>query len=163
MALAEGGLFAAVMMVLGIAPSRRTLPPHLVLVHPSGEPVPDVIDVCPDVIEDVVDVFEDTTPDASDRPTSGETVTLPSKVASTRAFVSWWRGLDDVPAEITQRYMLGLYHEYCEVADVIPLSGRQLVNKIKRHGVEAKRAPTKIVKGQQRRPTLYRLRRGRTC
>lgn len=141
MALAEGGVFAALIMAFGAIPRRAQPPPS----YPVLE-----------VATDVSIVEADVTVDVSDAQTCRE---QPAKVASTRAFVRWWRTLDDVPVEITQRYLLGLYAEFCELENLIPLSDRQLVNVLKKHGVESYRPAAKIVNGQQRRPTLYRLRR----
>lgn len=167
MGVFEGGLVAALAgAVLGIAPARRWMP------QPAGfkpvqlvriEPVLDLSDVMLDRSEDVSDVC----PDVSARPVgpsamSGDVSVRPpdppTKAASTRAFVKWWRGLSDVPAEISMRYLLGLYAEYCELENVAPLSERQLQCKLKTNGVESYRGETKIVNGKMHRPTIYRIR-----
>ena len=154
MGVFEGGLFAALTMALGgIAPGQRWMPQTVSFrpVRPVRiEPVLDVSDVLPDVS----DVKPDTSRDTSVRPSEPAT-----KLASTRAFVKWWRTLPDVPHEVSQRYLCALYAEYCEIENVIPLSDRQLVNKIKTAGVESFRKPAKIVNGKNHRPTCYRLRR----
>ncbi|MBK8255653.1 MAG: hypothetical protein IPK82_23685 [Polyangiaceae bacterium] len=153
MAMFEGGLIAALTMAFGIAPGRRFMPrsvEYRPLALARIEPVLDVSDVCPDV----ADAKPDKSIDMSVRP-----VEVPTRLASTRAFVKWWRTLPDVPGEVSQRYLCALYAEYCEHENVVPLSDRQLVNKIKQHGVEAFRKPAKIVGGKQHRPTAYRLRR----
>lgn len=149
----EGGLFAALTMALGIAPSRRWMPQtvvHRPLLLTRVEPVLDLSDVTPDV----PDAKPDKSCDTSIRP-----VEAPTKLASTRAFVKWWRTLPDVPAEVSQRYLCALYAEYCEHEHVVPLSDRQLVNKIKGHGVESFRKPAKIINGKHHRPTFYRPKR----
>lgn len=172
MGVFEGGLVAALAgAVVGIAPARRWMP------QPAGfkpvqlvriEPVLDLSDVMSDQSGNVSDVCLDVSPrpvglsavsaDLSVRPPDP-----PTRAASTRAFVKWWRGLSDVPAEISQRYLLGLYAEFCEVENVAPLSDRQLLNKLKTNGVEVSRAQTKIVNGKMHRPTVYRLKsRGRS-
>lgn len=143
----EGGVLAALIAAIGIAPDRRVMPVRLV------HPVP-LVDLSGDVSADVADVAEDDASDGSDGQTGDKPIMRP---ASTRAFVKWWRDLKDVPPEITQRYLLGLYHEFCEVTDVVPLSDRQLVNTIKRHGVAVSRPPARIVNGKQRRPTYYAI------
>jgi len=84
---------------------------------------------------------------------------LPTKLASTRAFVKWWRARPGSSHEVSQSDLIKLYAEYCEIENVIPLSDRQLLNKIKTAGVEAFRKPAKIVNGKNHRPTAYRLRR----
>ena len=160
MGVFEGGLFAALTMAFGIAPGRRWMPQTVALkVVPNVriEPVLDVSDVMPDV--------SDARPDQSRGPsaTSADVSVRPSepatKLASTRAFVKWWRTIPDVPHEVSQRYLCALYAEYCEHENVLPLSDRQLLNKIKQHGVETFRKPARIVYGKQHRPTAYRLRR----
>lgn len=160
MAAFEGGLFAALTMAFGIAPGRRWMPQTVELkVVPNVriEPVLDLSDVVPDVSDARPDQSQDlsaTYSDTSVRPSDPAT-----KLASARAFVKWWRTLSDVPHEVSQRYLCALYAEYCEIENVIPLSDRQLLNKIKQHGVEAFRKPAKIVNGKNHRPTAYRLRR----
>lgn len=149
----EGGLFAALTMAFGIAPGRRWMPQTVVqrpLLLTRVEPVLDLSDVMPDVSQDVAIPVSD----KSVRP-----VEAPTRLASTRAFVKWWRTLPDVPAEVSQRYLCALYAEYCEHDHVVPLSDRQLVNKIKGHGVESFRKPAKIINGKHHRPTAYRIRR----
>lgn len=160
MAAFEGGLFAALTMAFGIAPGRRWMPQTVELkVVPTVriEPVLDVSDVLPDVSDVIPDQSRNTSavsPGTSVRPSEPAT-----KLASTRAFVKWWRTLPDVPHEVSQRYLCALYAEYCEIENVIPLTDRQLVNKIKTAGVESFRKPAKIVNGKNHRPTCYRLRR----
>lgn len=150
MALCEGGVIAAVIVALGLAP-RRAMPLQAIVVPQLPMPQEDTFeDVSADLSGDVSDT--------STGPTSPET-SQASKLASTRAFVKWWRSLEDIPHEITQRYLLSLYAEFCEVENVIPLSDRQLLNKIKSHGVNARRPPAKIVDGKMHRPTLYAPRR----
>lgn len=149
----EGGLFAALTMALGIAPSRRWMPQtveHRPLLLARVEPVLDLSDVMPNVSQDVAIPVHN----QSVRP-----VEAPTKLASTRAFVKWWRALPDVPAEVSQRYLCALYAEYCEHEHVVPLSDRQLVNKIKGHGVESFRKPARIINGKHHRPTFYRPKR----
>ncbi len=153
MAAFEGGLFAALTMALGIAPGRRWMPQtveYKPLALTRVEPVLDLSDVKPDQSADT----SAASLDLSVRPSEPAT-----KLASTRAFVKWWRTLPDVPHEVSQRYLCALYAEYCEIENVIPLSDRQLVNKIKTAGVESFRKPAKIVNGKNHRPTCYRLRR----
>lgn len=137
MALWEGGVLAGIVVALGIAP-KRTMPPLAVPVL------------------SVPDAWCDTSTDTSASPTSIET-SPPSKGASTRAFVKWWRSLDDVPVHVTQRYLCGLYAEFCEHENLIPLSDRQLMNAIKKHGVRSMRPAAKVVRGKLHRPTLYSL------
>lgn len=161
MGVFEGGLFAALTMALGgIAPGQRWMPQTVdlkVVPNVRIEPVLDLSDVVPDVSDVIPDQSRNTSavsPDTSVRPSEPAT-----KLASTRAFVKWWRTLPDVPHEVSQRYLCALYAEYCEIENVIPLSDRQLVNKIKTAGVESFRKPAKIVNGKNHRPTCYRLRR----
>lgn len=145
MAFAEGGIFAALIMAFGAIP-KRAQPPQMLASYPVIEAEPDTSEAI------ILDVSETPAADVSDGQTSP-----PAKLASTRAFVRWWRTLDDVPAWITQRYLIALYAEFCELENLIPLSDRQLVNAIKKHGVESDRPAAKIVNGKQRRPTLYHL------
>lgn len=163
MGVFEGGLFAALTMALGgIAPGQRWMPQTVsfrpvrpVRIEPVldlSDVMPDQSDVCPDVSPGPVG------PSAASADLSVRPPDPPTRAASTRAFVRWWRGLSDVPAEISQRYLLGLYAEFCEVENVAPLSDRQLLNKLKTNGVESFRAPTKIVNGKMHRPTIYRIR-----
>ena len=161
--MALGEVFFAALALMGIAPGRQTMPAHLMIDYrsPGGEPR-DVTNVVKCVAmsvtsgaPDVLDVSCDASCDAScdtSRPSAA-----PVKKASTRAFVKWWRGLDDVPAVIPQRMMLSLYHEFCDYHDLLPLSDRQLLNKIKSCGVEKYRPPAKVVAGRMHRPTIYRL------
>ncbi len=81
-----------------------------------------------------------------------------TKSASTRAFVKWWRARPAAAHEVSQADLIKLYAEYCEIENVLPLSDRQLVNKIKTAGVESFRRPAKIVNGKHHRPTCYRIR-----
>lgn len=144
MALAEGGIFAALIGLIGMMPKREfALPP----------PVYPVIEVEPDDLSADVSGHPS---DVSDRPTSP-----PTKLASTRAFVKWWRTVSEVPNEVTQRYLCALYGEFCEHEHLVPLSDRQLLNKIKQHGVESYRPPARIVRGKMHRPTFYKLKRAR--
>lgn len=160
MAAFEGGLFAALTMAFGIAPGRRWMPQTVEFKPVRSvriEPVLDVSDVVPNVSDARPDQSQDqsaTSPDTSVRPSEPAT-----KLASTRAFVKWWRTLPDVPHEVSQRYLCALYAEYCEHENVVPMSDRQLLNKIKQHGVETFRKPARIVDGKQHRPTAYRLKR----
>ena len=160
MGVFEGGLFAALTMAFGIAPGRRWMPQTVEFKPVRSvriEPVLDVSDVVPNVSDARPDQSQDqsaTSPDTSVRPSEPAT-----KLASTRAFVKWWRTLPDVPHEVSQRYLCALYAEYCEIENVIPLSDRQLVNKIKTAGVESFRKPAKIVNGKNHRPTCYRIKR----
>ena len=147
MAFAEGCIFAALILAFGVTP-RRVESPQMLASYP-------VLDVTLDASPLEADVTADVS--------NGRTCLEPaSKQASTRAFVKWWRTLDDMPVWITQRTLLCLYAEYCELENVIPLSDRQLVNAIKKHGVESDRPAAKIVNGKQRRPTVYRLKGKRT-
>lgn len=164
MALWEGSVIAAVIALFGVAP-KRVMPPHLFVVPILPMPVHDAShDVSTDVSADVSDT--------SSGQTGPETSTAPSKTASPRAFVKWWRALDEarkqlqdghrcrgvvLPSEVTQRVLLGLYAEFCEGENLIPLSDRQLLNKIKSHGVRVRRPPAKLVDGKLRRPSMYSL------
>lgn len=150
MAAFEGGLIAALTMAFGIAPGRRFVPRSVEYKPLALARIEPVLDVCPDV----TDAKPDKSIDTSVRP-----VEAPTRLASTRAFVKWWRTLDDEPAEITRHRLCALYGEYCDYAHVIPLSDRTLVNKIKQHGVETVRAPQSVKGGKLHKPTLYRLRR----
>lgn len=148
MALWEGGVIAAVIALFGVAP-KRVMPPHLFVVPSLPTPVHDAShDVSTDVSADVSDTSSGQT---------GLETSPATKAASTRAFVRWWRALEDVPREVTQRYLLGLYAEFCEHDNLIPLSDRQLLNKIKSHGVRVRRPPAKLVDGKLRRPSMYSL------
>lgn len=163
MGVFEGGLVAALAgAVLGIAPARRWMP------QPAGFKPVQLVRIEPVLdLSDVMSDQSDICPDVSPGPVGLSAVSAdlsvcppdpPTRAASTRAFVRWWRGLSDVPGEISQRYLLGLYAEFCEVENVAPLSDRQLLNKLKTSGVESFRAPTKIVNGKMHRPTVYRIR-----
>lgn len=79
------------------------------------------------------------------------------KPAATRSFVRWLRS-HDVSATISQRALLTYYLEYCEYANVRPLTDRSLFNKLKKAGVETFRPPATVIDGRLHRPTMYRVR-----
>mgnify|MGYP000222723476 CR=1 FL=1 len=167
MGVFEGGLFAALTMAFGIAPGRRWMPQTVALKVVPNVRIEPVLDLS-DVMSDQSDICPDVSPgpvgpSAASADLSVRPPDPPTRAASTRAFVKWWRGLSDVPAEISMRYLLGLYAEYCELENVAPLSERQLQCKLKTNGVESYRGETKIVNGKMHRPTVYRLKsRGRS-
>lgn len=163
MAFAESGILAAVMAAMGIAPGRKLMPVHMVMTAP---PVALAV-VETDTSEALGDAALDVSalPDVAD-PLPEPVIDPPAKKASTRAFVKWLRMADLSPTErkrvtaqggFTQRDMIGLYSEFCELAHVEPLSDRQLMNKVKSCGIETYRPPAKVVNGKMHRPTIYKL------
>ena len=159
MLFSGGSSVLAVLAVFGISPRREPPPvrqyPKLAFDAEIIEPNdPELPDSSPDDVSDVSDRTVDV---------SGRTIDLSDerkkrrRKASTRQFTIWLARLDDVPAEITQRVLLSLYAEYCEVHDKRPLTDRTLLNCLKEHGVSTRRPSAKIVNGKQHRPTMYRI------
>ena len=153
MLFSGGSSVLAVLAAFGISPRREPPPvrqyPPLAFDAEIVEP-----DSSPDDPSDVSDRSVDV---------SGRTIDLSDerkkrkRKASTRQFTLWLTRLDDVPAEITQRVLLSLYAEYCEVHDKRALTDRTLLNCLKEHGISTRRPSAKIVNGRQHRPTLYRI------
>lgn len=79
------------------------------------------------------------------------------RVASTREFVRWLRDMCET-YPLSLRKLLSLYVEFCEVTERRPLSTRQLLNRIKDHGVETRRPSAAVVGGRMHRPTTYQVR-----
>lgn len=142
MALAEGSVVFGVMMALGFRPARQVMADEIVTQRPVLRLVEDVSVSTPEPVE-----IEDDYWGRLDR----------LKPASTRSFVRWLKA-SDVSGDLSHRALLAFYAEYCEFADVRPLSERQLVNHIKDFGIKTLRPSAKVVNGKQHRPTIYRIR-----